>query len=427
MAFDFKFPDVGEGIHEGKIVKWLVKEGDSIKVDDPLAEVETDKAIVEIPSPKTGKITKLYHQESEIIKVGEVLASIEESGASATPQISAQPIIPSTTKSAISETPQTEIIKTALPVQPAQSIQPEVKESTGVVGALEETAPGVLKAPPPEMSGAIFTEPQKQEGSIGTVKAGLKAVKKYDLFGYIDRISYSGMRKTIGDHMVQSAFKIPQVTTTEIADMQNLWDLRDKEKKQAEKEGIKLTFMAYFLKAIQIGLQKHPYLNATLDEQANEIIIKKYFNIGIAVDTEAGLMVPVVKGVDKKTIFQLAQEIQNLAEKARSRKINPMDLKGGTFTISNIGSAGGGFLFTPLINYPEAAILGVGMITDTPVAVDGKLNIHKVMGLSLSFDHRIVDGALATRFLAELKHLLENPKELTEEVKEKKKAKPKKQ
>jgi pyruvate dehydrogenase E2 component (dihydrolipoamide acetyltransferase) len=232
-------------------------------------------------------------------------------------------------------------------------------------------------------------------------------VKKYDLFGYIDRAPYDGMRKTIGDHMVKSVFTAPHVTHMDTVEVTNLWALREREKAAAKKQGIKLTFLAYILKATVEALMKHPFLNAMLDEQNSEIILKKYYNIGVAVDTEAGLMVPVLKGADKKEVTQIAKEIVDLAEKARSRKINPMDLKGGTFTITNVGSAGSGKFFTPVINFPEAAILGIGLIEDAPVAVDGKVAIRKILYLSLSFDHRILDGAEAARFVKDLKDLLQ--------------------
>lgn len=471
MAFDFQFPDVGEGIHEGKIVKWLVKEGDTVKMDQGLAEVETDKAVVEIPTPKAGKITKLYHQEGEVIKVGEVLVSIEETGAATSP--TANPPAQQTPVKTPDE--QGALVKQAEAKEPAKAAeQPKEepkKESTGVVGALEETAAGVLKAPSMEQSGAVFgaaestfqevksfqppiqntqtavteaqtgkisaqqaapdtpagknapTQPTEQNvqaaqepaqqpqtsGGIGVTKAGLKAVKKYDLFGYIDHVKYDSVRKAVGDHMVKSMSTIPHVTHTELVDVNKLWKIREKEKVKAEKQNIKLTFLPFFIKAVIAGLKKHPFLNASLDETVPEIILKKYYNIGIAVDTEAGLMVPVIKGADKKSILELAKEILELAEKARNRKLNSMDMKGGTFTITNIGSAGGGFLATPVINFPEAAILGTGMIQDMPVARNGKVVIRKILPLMVSFDHRILDGAEAARFAMTLKEHLEDP------------------
>ena len=410
MAFDFKFPDVGEGIHEGKLLKWLVKEGDDVKADQGIAEVETDKAVVEIPAPVAGKIGKIYHQAGEVLKVGEVMVTFEGDGPKA-----------------------------------AAGGATSISETQGVVGSLEATALGVMKAPtaggavfagagasPFGNSGAVFggaqaavqppvqdpnvplavkvqmdSQPVAQAGGSmsGVIKSGIKAVKKYDLFGYIDRAPYVGVRKAVGDHMVKSVSTIPHVTIFETADVTELWAKREAAKKNAEKQGVKLTFLAYILQALCEALKKHPALNAMLDEAAGEIIFKKYYNIGIAVDTEAGLMVPVLKGVDRKDLIAIAKEIAELAEKARTRKINPMDFKGGTFTVTNIGSAGAGKFFTPVINHPEAAVLGVGMMEDTPVVGGGgaKVEIRKIMYLSLSFDHRILDGAEAARFLKDLK------------------------
>jgi len=404
MAYDFKFPDVGEGIHEGKIVKWLVKEGEEIKADAALAEVETDKAVVEIPSPKAGKIVKLFHKEGETIKVGEVLVSIEEAGSTGGQSAGA-------------------------------------KESTGVVGALEIGAGSVLKAPSLAQSGAIFVSGAKPELPTAAApmvttqtqanppaampiqpvpaqtpppqtapsSSGIKISKKYDLFGYVDRVKYDGLRKIVGDHMVKSVFTIPHVTHTDLADVTRLFKIREREKKIAEKKGIKLSFLPFIIKAVVAGLKEHPYLNATLDEQNGEIILKKYFNIGIAVDTEFGLMVPVIKGADKKSILEIAKEIADLAEKARARKLNAMDMKGGTFTITNIGSTGGGWFATPVINYPEAAILATGMIQDMAVPRKGKVAIRKILPLSLAFDHRVFDGAEGARFVNTLKAHLEDP------------------
>lgn len=411
MAFEFRFPDVGEGIHEGKIVNWLVKEGDEVKADQALAEVETDKAIVEIPSPKAGKILKVTHAVGETIKVGDVLVTIEQGEDTGEGEVKAT-----------SEPKEEETTKAATANETKKTIkQPkEKRESTGVVGALEETAAGVLKAPSLESSGAVFGQgggrrggvaeaAEKPTGGIGVVKEGIKQVKKYDLFGYIDRLPYDGVRKAVGIQITKSVFTIPHVTHTDLADVTELFELREKEKKVAAKQNINLTFLPFFIKAVVNGLKKHPLLNAELNEEEGIIILKKYYNIGIAVDTKAGLMVPVIKGADKKSIMEMAKEITELAEKARAKKLNPMDMKGGTFTITNIGSAGGGWYATPVINYPECAILATGMIQDAPLARGGKVEIRKVLPLSLSFDHRVLDGAEAARFTILVKQQLESP------------------
>jgi pyruvate dehydrogenase E2 component (dihydrolipoamide acetyltransferase) len=409
MAYEFKFPDVGEGIHEGKIVKWRVKEGDEISADDPVADVETDKAVVEIPTPVSGKVLGLNFKEGDTIKVGEIIMTIESTSA------------PEPSK------------------KEAEAAVEERSGGAGAVGSLEAASEGVLKAPTLSQSGAVFekgakpalekgaptpTPPQpttstpqpsgapQPSGGLNVPKAGIKAVKKYDLFGYIDRIAYSGTRRAVGEHMMQSVTKIPHVTHTDNADVTELWDLRKKEKEAAEKKGIKLTFLPYIIKAVIEGLKEHPTLNAELNEEEGQIIVKKYFNIGVAVDTENGLYVPVIKGADKKSILEIAKELEELAEKARTRKINPMDLKGGSFTITNVGSTGSGIYFTPVINYPQSAILGIGIITEQAAVLDGKVVPRKILPLSVSFDHRVLDGAEAARFTKVVKEKLEDPKSL---------------
>jgi pyruvate dehydrogenase E2 component (dihydrolipoamide acetyltransferase) len=233
-------------------------------------------------------------------------------------------------------------------------------------------------------------------------------VKKYDLYGYVERIPLRGVRRSIAKAMVKSKYTAPHVTTTDEADVTELWKMREKEKKAAEKKGIKLTILPFIIKSVIAGLTGHPYLNATLEDENEEIILKKYYNIGVAADTPEGLMVPVVKNAKDKSIFQLAEELTQLTEKARKRTIDLADLKGGTFTISNYGAVGG-IYGTPIINHPEVAILGVGKIKDMPVVKDGKIEIRKILHLSLSFDHRVVDGAEAVRFLNTVIEHLEDP------------------
>ncbi|MEK7146167.1 MAG: dihydrolipoamide acetyltransferase family protein, partial [Patescibacteria group bacterium] len=226
----------------------------------------------------------------------------------------------------------------------------------------------------------------------------MKKVRKYDMWGYVDHVPYKGMRKAIGDAMVKSAMTTAPVTQTELADITDLVALRKKEKVEAEKEGIKLTYLAYIMKALQGALEVHPMLNATLDDANADIVVKKYYNFGFAVDTGDGLLVPVIKRVNQKKLFEIAKEIDDLAEKARSRKIDPMELKGGGFTITNIGSIGGLFA-TPVINHPEVAILGLGRLHEAPLVREGKIEARWALPLSLTYDHRVIDGAEAARFM----------------------------
>jgi pyruvate dehydrogenase E2 component (dihydrolipoamide acetyltransferase) len=248
---------------------------------------------------------------------------------------------------------------------------------------------------------------EAKEKPVEEVKKPAK-VRKYDLYGYVDRIPLRGVRRSIAKAMVKSKYTAPHVSTMDEADVTELWKIREKEKKVAEQKGIKLTILPFIIKAVIAGLMEHPYVNATLDDENEEIILKKYYNIGMATDTPEGLMVPVVKNAKDKSILQLAEELTQLAEKARNRTIDLADLKGGTFTITNYGALGG-IYGTPIINHPEVAILGTGKIRDMPVVRDGKIEIRKILFLALSFDHRVVDGAEAARFLNTVIARLEDP------------------
>ena len=391
--YEFKFPDVGEGITEGEVVKWKVKQGDKVKENQVLAEVETDKAVVEIPSPKEGKVLKLNVKEGETIKVGHTLITLDVKGFKE----------------------ERKSVSVMGEIHEAGAVLPAPKEET-----ISKSVSGVLATPAIRAlakKNGIDLSKITGSGSNGRIiiqdleKPAIKVTKKYDLYGYVDRIPLKGIRKTIADKMVLSATKIPHVTHMDEADVTDLWNLREKEKIEAKKKGVHLTFMPYIIKSVISSLKEHPTLNAELDESSNSIIVKKYYNIGIAVDTENGLMVPVVKGADQKNMLSIAKETATLAEAARTRKIDLGDLQGSTFTITNVGSLGGIFA-TPIINYPESAILALGKISDKPVILNGKIEIKKILPFSLTFDHRILDGAEAARFANKFIELLQNPKKL---------------
>mgnify|MGYP001190303983 CR=1 FL=1 len=411
MAFEFKFPDIGEGLTEGEIVRWLVKEGDEIKEGQPLVEVETDKALAEIPSPKTGVILKIMAKEKEIVKVGQVIVIIGEKGEA----LAAPPPRPRSVgvvgelEEAPEEAPSVTV--TAEPVKTA--LVSEHALATPAVRALaKELGVDINKVKGSRPEGRVLEKDVRQfadaKGKPPEPEKKVAKVKKYDLYGYVDRIPLRGVRRSIAKAMVKSKYTAPHVTAMDEADVTELWKIREKEKKAAEKKGIKLTILPFIIKAVIAGLSEHPYLNATLDDENEEIILKKYFNIGVATDTPEGLMVPVVKNAKDKSILQIAQELTQLVEKARNRTIDLADLKGGTFTISNYGALGGIYA-TPIINYPEVAILGVGKIKDTPVVRDGKIVVRKILSLALSFDHRVVDGGEGARFLNTVIAHLEDP------------------
>jgi pyruvate dehydrogenase E2 component (dihydrolipoamide acetyltransferase) len=410
MPYEFKFPDIGEGLTEGEIVRWLVKEGDEIKEGQPLVEVETDKALAEIPSPKTGVILKILAKEKEIVKVGQVIVVFGEKGET----LAAPPPKPSVgVVGELEEAPE-EIPSAAVKSQPVQPafVSDHALAAPAVRALAKELGVDINRVKGTGPEGRVLEKDIRQAKEAVTKPPAevkeIKKVKKYDLYGYVDRVPLRGVRRSIAKAMVKSKYTAPHVTAMDEADVTELWQLREKEKKAAEKRGIKLTILPFIIKAVIAGLTEHPYLNATLDDDNEEIILKKYFNIGVATDTPEGLMVPVVKEAKDKSIFQLAEELTRLAEKARNRTIDLADLKGGTFTISNYGALGG-IYGTPIINHPEVAILGVGKIKETPVVRDGKIEVRRILYLALSFDHRVVDGAEAARFLNTVIARLEDP------------------
>jgi len=388
MATEFKFPDVGEGITEGEVVLWLVEEGETVEKDQPIVQVETDKAVAEIPSPVAGAILKILFHEGDIVKVGETLVVIGEEG--------------------------------------EEYKEEEKKEYVGIVGEIEEKP--AAKAPPRAHALAVPAV-RKLAKELGVDIAAVKGtgdggrvteedvrrhaeqtqVAAADTYGEVERVPIIRMRRSIAQQMVRSKFSIPHVTHMDLADASALVRLKAED---AKKKGVHLTYLPYIMKAAALSLKKHPYLNSSIETEKNEVVLKKYVNIGFAVETDDGLIVPVVKDADKKSIFELAEETQRLAELCRRRKVELSDLKGGTFSITNIGSLGG-IYSTPIINHPEAANLGVGKIQQMPAVLDGEIGVIHGVYLSLSFDHRILDGAEAARFTNAVIEHIENPEGMT--------------
>ncbi len=416
MVYEFKFPDIGEGITEGEIVEWAVKEGDEIKEHQALGKVETDKAIAEIPSPKAGTILKIYFKPGDTVKVGQTLVLIGEKGEKV-PETKPEEKAVKKSVSVVGELEESEeVIQQPPVVTEAKKTEKEIL-ATPLVRRLAKELSVDLSQVTGTGKGGIITESDVKsstktapmiEKTEEASQTEMKVTKKYDMYGFIEHIPLKGVRKTIARHMVESKFTIPHVVNMDEVDVTELFALREKEKVKAEKEGIHLTFMPFIIKAVVHSLKKHPYANSSINDQAGEIILKKYYNIGFAVDTPDGLIVPVVKEADQKNMLEIAKEIEELAEKARKRTLDLGDLKGGTFTITNVGSIGGIFS-TPIINSPEAAILAVGAIHEKPVVINGKIEIRKIMPLSLAFDHRIFDGAEAARFTNTLMEHLNDP------------------
>jgi len=417
MAVEFKFPDVGEGIHEGTIVKLLVKEGDVVKADQALLEMETDKAVVELPSPASGKILKVHFKQGDKVNVGEVLVTIGEQGGSAIDSekhpvhVAIEKVIEAV-RPKLSEpetgnlTPETGNWKPVTGHRPLAS--PATRKMARELGVnldlVQGTGPG----------GRILQEDVRtsSSGRVATREGPHVVIKEEKITITRDegekRIPLAGLRKTIADRMSYSKTHIPEAVGMDFANVSKLVNVREREKEKAAKLGVHLTYLPYIVKATVIALKKFPKFNAHFDEEKQEIVLKSRFNVSIAVDTEDGLMAPVLKDADNLSILDIAKEIERLAESSRTRKITLDEMRGGTFTITNVGSAGAMYS-VPIINPPQVAIMGIHRIKDIPVVQDGKVVAGKVMGISLAFDHRVVDGAEATYFMNEIIKHLEDP------------------
>jgi pyruvate dehydrogenase E2 component (dihydrolipoamide acetyltransferase) len=394
VAYEFKLPDLGEGITSGEIKKWHVRKGEKVEEDQTIAEVETDKAVVELPSPVTGIIEDLKAPEGGKVNVGEVVVVIREEGAPVTPapaiaeEKKQEPaIVPAAEKKVpVLATPSTRMLAKQL------GVNIDTVKGTGPYGRItDEDVKGAAEKPA-EKPSAIPAKPE----SPATAPAEGE-----------ERMPFRGIRKTIADNMLRSLARTAQVSLVDDADMTQLVVLRESVNKKLEGT-VKISYLALVVKAVVTALKTHPMLNASVDEEKGEIIIKKYYNIGIAVDTDRGLIVPVLKNADKKSLIDISKELAHITEVTRDGKVGLEQLKGGTFTIANIGSIGGLFS-TPVINYPESAILEMQQIRDMPRAVNGVIVIRKVMYLPLTIDHRIVDGAEGQRFLNDVKKYLEEP------------------
>ncbi|MBI2548105.1 2-oxo acid dehydrogenase subunit E2 [Candidatus Woesearchaeota archaeon] len=495
MGFEFKFPDVGEGITEGELVAWKVKEGDLVTEDQVLAEVETDKAVVELPSPRQGRVMKLHAQEGSTIHVNDVLVTFAEHQETISQPIS-QPVLQSPAIPESEERKDPGAVVGQLPEyeepsQPApfylkdgqiirtfedfKRILPRIDDGTFAhhvneqkndfanwieqslhqkqaadiirgmktkqaiveylsgVTSMVKAMPGVRKEAKEK---GIDVSKVKATGKHGQVtKEDLTAgenrrvsaadstedkipasekkgvtikEREYDLYGYIETMPLKGIRKIIAQRMMESQQKTASVTHFDEADITQLVEIRKSLNATLGDKQIHLTFLPFIVKSVIAVLQKHPSLNAEIDDATQQIILKKYYNIGIATDTPYGLVVPVIKIANNKSLLELAQEITKLHDLAQNRKLDPADMMGGTFTVSNGGSVGGK-LATPILNYPEVALLWIGRLEEKPVVSDGAIVIRKCLPLSLTFDHRLIDGAEAARFMNDLIKSLQEP------------------
>lgn len=428
MAYELKLPDIGEGIQEGEIVTLYVKQGDTVKEDDVFAEVQTDKAVVEIPCPVTGTVKEILVKEGDVIDVGTVMAVFVPEGEEVTAPSSPAP---STEKKTETEVKQSQSVATQeKPVTVGN--KKRVLAMPSVRKLARELGIDITQVTPSGPNGRITAEDVRNFAS-GSVQKEVPATTEEPqevpavsssmpaqptpvaAAGDEERIPLRGLRRTIARRIAESKFTAPHVTVMEEVDATKLIEIRSWGKKVGEERGIKLTYLPFIIKAVIAALRQYPTLNASIDMEKEEIIIKKYVHMGIATATEDGLIVPVIKNADRKSIFQLAEELTELTTRTRERKAQPHELTGSTFTITNIGSFGGTY-FTPIINYPEVAILGVGKIADRPAVVDGQVVVRPQMHVSLSMDHRLIDGDVAARFLSKVKELLENPNLLMMEM-----------
>lgn len=429
MRYIFKFPDIGEGLDEGTIVEWHVEKGQAVKMGDPLCTMETDKVVTAIPSPKNGVIAARFGKTGETVHVGNALVEIELEGiegAQAVAEASAQQaveeegagvvgtlevagnsIVLGASKEGVNHTVQgAEAVKTKVLATPvaramAKEYGIDINMVKGTGPALRVTKEDILKysqhASIPTYNNTALVTPNKSEESSAQQLTEIEPL--------------SQIRKSIAKHMIQSKHNAAHMTVFEEVEISELDRIRTKYKDNLQKEGIKLTYLAFIVKAVALSLKKFKALNAEMDFEGGKMIYKKFYNIGIATDTDKGLVVPVIRDADKLSVREIAKEISEISEKARTGKLTLDDMKGGTFTITSYGNIGGLFA-VPVINYPEAGILGVGRISKQPVVKDDQLAIGLILPLSLSVDHRIADGGETSRFMNSVMSYLAEPASL---------------
>ncbi len=426
MRYIFRLPDVGEGIHEAEIVGYEVQVGDTVKADQTIIKIETDKAVVTLPAPADGKVLEIPHKTGDTVHVGDplIILETEKELAEAVPEKVAAPAVAAAMPEEAIAPPVTikkekvfeeavaprRVLATPHTRHLARELGVDIStvKGTGPNGRITDDdvrrAVKEAPAPPPKIprAAAVSHEPS----TLGF---------DFEKYGPTRREPLKGVRKRIAEVMVRSFSTIPHVTHADEADVTDLLEVIKRQKPMAEQRGIKLTITAFITKAVVSALQAFPEVNTSLDEESGEIVFKDYYHIGIATDTEQGLMVPVVKDADKKSILQIAKDIQELAAKARNREIDLEDLRGGTFSITNPGGIGG-IHATPIIQHPQVAILGVLAARKKPVVKDDQIVIRTMMPLVVSFDHRLLDGATMARFMNHIIDLLSDPMKMLVDV-----------
>ena len=439
MSRVFKLPDLGEGIHEGEVLKLFVSEGDEIREGDPLLEVETDKAAVEIPSPFTGTVEEIRVAEGDIVEVGEVLVVFSDIAGAEEPEpegkASSDEVGEKREKEQArkAETSSDSSVKRKGPVPASPSTRRLARELKVDLAAVPPSGPAGLvtaedvkkfaegqKGGPPEDAKGPEAVPEKtkpmEKKTAGPAGIPSPALPDFSKWGQIEKVPLRSLRRATARQMALSWSQVPHVSNQDLADVTRLEAFRKKQKGRVAEKGGKLTLTVFALKAAVAALKAYPYFNASIDMAAGEIVLKNYYHIGVAVNSDEGLVVPVVRDVDRKSITELAAELADLAERTRQRKVSLEELRGGTFTITNAGPMGGGY-FSPIINYPEAAILGLGQARMQPAVTrspEGKygFSARLMMPVVVCFDHRIADGVDAIYFTRKIIDALEDPDEL---------------
>ncbi|NCC61333.1 MAG: 2-oxo acid dehydrogenase subunit E2 [Verrucomicrobiae bacterium] len=428
MRFVFNFPDLGEGLEEGTILEWYVKDGDKVKVGDPLVQMETDKVVADIPSPKNGVIVALHGKPGDVIQVGAPLAEIEVEGSGHV-------------STAVKEDPQ--VAATEVTVEPIT----EGEDAAAVVGTMEVAGNDGLLAASNEGASSLKgpSEPQRKALATPVARALAKEmgidinrvpgsgpsgrVKREDILQFdsgvvpqprptgatennaaedVTYLPLTQIRKTIARNMLHAKHNAAHMSVFEEVEISALKAVIARYKPLYAERGVKLTYLPFIVKAVAQALKHHPQLNSQIDAENNRMIVRNRRHIAIAVDAPDGLLVPVIRDADRISIFEIATQIGTLAEKARNRKLTLEEMKEGSFSITSFGSIGGIYA-TPVINYPQAGILGIGRIMKTPIVKEDEIVIGNIMPLSLSVDHRIVDGGETTRFLARVMGYISDP------------------
>ncbi len=440
MTIDLKLPNLGEGIDSGDVLEILVSVGDSIQIDDGIVELETDKATVTVPAEMAGVVKKIHVGEGDSIAVGQSIISIEAAAGAATPEPAAPQSEPVATTPAPKPTPVQSAAETApvpvpkpapTPAVPAAASNPApTPQTNGAVETMADVAAGpavrrfarevgvdLRKVTGSGDHGRILRDDVLQvvrSGGNRPTTSGTGADSnsgQSDGYGPIRVEKMPKIRKTIARKMHESWTTAPRVTNFDDADVTALEELRQGSKTQYAAEGIKLTTMPFVIKAVAMALKAHPVINSSIDMEKGQITYKEYINVGVAVDTERGLVVPNLRNADRHAIPDIARQLSTMADSVRNNDFSIEDLRGGTFTISNLGAIGGTYS-TPIINIPETAILLIGRSRKMPVVVDNEIKIRLMMPLSISYDHRIIDGGAAARFLNDVIDFLETPSRL---------------